>query len=483
MGIQLRDGLQSYREHINERPEQRDLIDFIRSTFPRYSESWHHRLIADKLMRLEDPDDELNRLIITMPPRMGKSELASVNYPAWFLGRNPDKRVIACSNTARLANRFSRLARNKVSHYQWAFPKVRLADDQANIESWDLQGYRGGYIAAGVGGQVTGFGADLILVDDAVKSAAQADSETYRENTWEWYTETLRTRLEPDGAICVIGTRWHEDDLIGRLMQDTDEGWEVINLPAINDAGESLWPSRWSVDELARIKSAVGSRAWDAQFMGRPSPQEGGILKRQWLRFWQHSGQSLPPVEMDGHVLPLHDLPGFFDEQLQSWDLAFTKTQSGSYVAGLTAGTLNAQCYLLDLFHERTDFPGTVEAFLRMSERWPDANVKLVEDKANGPALMDTLRSRVPGIVSVRPDGTKEARMHAVSPFVEGGGLILPHPRIAPWVQPFIDEIVTFPMAAHDDRTDALSQLLRRVATGTQTHTTDILAAFARELG
>ena len=468
-----------YEQQIGDEPEQRSLIDFVRSVFPRYSASWHHTMIAEHLERIER--GELTRLIITMPPRHGKSELASANFPAWYLGRNPDKRIIACSNTARLANRFSRLARNKMRHYRWAFPKVRLADDQANIESWDLQGFRGGYIAAGIGGQVTGFGADLILVDDPVKSADQADSETYRENTWEWYTETLRTRLEPGGAIVVIGTRWHEDDLIGRLLTG-GEDWTVLHLPAIADDGAALWPARWPLAELDAIRRSVGSRAWTAQYQGRPVPATGGILKRHWFRFWQYAGQSLPPVEMDGAAYPVMDLPGFFDHQLQSWDLSFKETKAGSYVVGLTAGVLGAQCYLLDRYRERTDFPGTVAAFLAMTQRWPDAAVKLVEDKANGPALMDTLRAKVPGIVAVSPDGTKEARMHAASPFVEGGGLVLPHPRIAPWVTEFLDEVTAFPLAAHDDQADALSQMVRRVAASQRSGMTQALASWFSEL-
>lgn len=461
--VTVRDSLIPYKTQL-DRTEQRDLLEFVRSLFPGYRANWHHELIADRLMAIER--GEISRLVITMPPRFGKSELASVNFPAWYLGRNPDKRVIACSNTARLANRFSRLARNKVSHYQWAFPRVRLADDQANIESWDLQGYRGGYIAAGVGGQVTGFGADLIIVDDAVKSAAQALSETYRESTWEWYTETLRTRLEPNGAIVVIGTRWHEDDLIGRLLLDAEEGWEVINLPALLETGESLWPNRWPVAALDRIRRAVGSYAWNAQYQGAPQPSEGGLFKRHWWRFWQPSGAELPPVTLrmpDGRLQKIEPrvLPGFWEQSAQSWDMTFKKTESGSYVVGLAGFQLGANSYLVDCFRDRVEFTDAVRAVQSMTQRHPEIDAKLIEDKANGPAIIDTLRDSISGIIAIETDGSKEARAQSSTARVEAGNWYLPHPEIAPWVDDFINELAAFPTGRHDDQVDAFTQLDR----------------------
>lgn len=454
---------------IDER-DRRRLLFFTARMFRGYTMAMH---ISDELVpALEWAAKTPNaRLIVTLPPRFSKSLHVSEHLPAWYLGNYPDNRVIAASHTAGLAYTFSRRVRNKPSDPRWPFPNVRVADDKGAVQAWDIDGHHGGYIAVGVGGSPTGHGANLIIIDDPIRSAADADSEVVREGLWEWYRETIRTRLEPNGSIIVTATRWHEDDLTGRLLREAKrdgEQWRHVHMPALNDDGTSLWPERWPVDALERIRASVGSRGWEAQYQGRPTPAEGGILKKPWLRFWQYRRQGLEPVTLDGLTLPLLELPGYFDQQLQSWDLSFKQTTSGSYVAGLVAGVLGAQTYLLDRYRERTDFPGTVTAFLRMTERWPQATVKLVEDKANGPALMDTLRSHVAGIVSVSPDGTKEARMHAASPYVEGGGLVLPHPANAPWVTEFIDEITAFPLAAHDDQADALSQLLRRVMANTQ---------------
>ena len=463
-----------------QRRARQYLSSFTRRMVPGFIGGRH---IDDLTAALEAVErGGIPRLIVTMPPRHSKSLNVSENFPAWFLGRNPDKRLVAASHTAGLAYTFSRRVRNKIADPRYPFD-IAIADDKGAVQAWDIAGHEGGYISVGVGGTPVGMGGHGIIIDDPIRSAADADSQTVRDALWEWYQGTLYNRRQPGAWIIVTATRWHEDDLTGRLLDAQNHGgdqWHHIHMPAISGDGAPLWPEYWPIDELDQIRRVSGSRAWEALYQGRPTPAEGGILKRHWLRYWQYPGQNLPHVEGSAGLI---ELPGYFDEQLQSWDLSFTKTQSGSYVAGLTAGRVDALCFLLDLFHERTDFPGTVEAFLRMTERWPDAVTKLVEDKANGPALMDTLRAHVPGITSVSPDGTKEARMHAVSPFVEGGGLVLPHPQIAPWVNDFVDEVTTFPMAAHDDRADALSQLLRRIMGLLHNGFDELDAYMARQLG
>lgn len=239
-----------------------DLLLFTRRMFPQYDVADHHKRIAIALHAIECGD--LDRLVITMPPRHGKSELASVHFPAWFLGRNPDQRIIAASYAATLAYRFSRRARNLLNHPLWPFA-VRAAGDLANVQSWDVEGHRGGYYAAGVGGGIAGHGADLLLIDDPVRSAEEADSETYRERTWEWFNQDAVTRLEPGGRIVLIGTRWHEDDLIGRALA-SGEVWERIDLPALDEDGCALWPDRFSAEMFDRIKTQIGARAFEALY-------------------------------------------------------------------------------------------------------------------------------------------------------------------------------------------------------------------------
>jgi predicted phage terminase large subunit-like protein len=452
-------------------PARESLAAFMARMFAGYTTSAYitNDLIPALEWAVTTPDA---RLIITMPPRHSKSLHVSEHLPAWFLGNHPDKRIIAASHTASLAYTFSRRVRNKMHDPRWPFPSVHVADDKGAVQAWDIDGRQGGYIAVGVGGSPTGHGGHLIVIDDPIRSAADADSETIRDGLWEWYRETLRTRLEPGGSIIITATRWHEDDLTGRLLAEQDNGgeaWRHVHMPALSDAGAPLWPERWDTEKLDRIRVSVGSRAWEAQYQGHPVPVEGGILKHHWFRYWQYAGMNLPPVEThdaEGHTIahPVMDLPGFFHDQLQSWDFTFKETRSGSYVVGLQAGVFGALTFLLDRYRERTDFPGSITAIRTMNDTWPETTIKLIEDKANGPAIMDTLRAHLPGIVAVEPSGTKEARMHAGAWYVEGGNLILPHPRIAPWVDDFTAEVTSFPMGAHDDQADALSQLVRRVA-------------------
>lgn len=451
---------------------RRRLRWFAHVTYPGYWDAGHARGVL--IPALEWAGTTPNaRLIVTMPPRHSKSVHVSELFPAWFLGTNPDKRIIAATHTMGLSYTFSRRVRNRVNDARYPFD-VRVADDKGAVQAWDIAGHRGGYIAASTGMAIAGHGGDGLIIDDYFGSAAEADSETEREKLKTWYRESFRTRLEPGGFIIITATRWHVDDLIGFVLAEEAQGgerWRLVHMPAVDDDGAALWPERWPLETLSEIRRAVGSRAWESQYQGRPLPASGGILKPAWFRFWQYGGQNLPPVRMDdgeGHVVehPVIELPSVTDQVLQSWDLTFKQTAGGSYVVGLAAAVRGALVYLLDRRRERLDFPGTIRAMQAMRERWPETMVTLVEDRANGPAVMDTLRPHVPGIVAVSPDGSKEARMHAAAPFVEGGGFVLPHPANAPWVEEYMDELATFPLGAHDDDADATSQLIRRVAGG-----------------
>lgn len=449
-----RPGQQSAPPHDPARPrisaaEARDgLLAFCQRTMASYQVSDHHRRIAEALEAVER--GAISRLIITMPPRHGKSELASIRFPAWFLGRNPDKRIIGTSYAAALAYRLSRHARNIVGGPGWPFADVRLAEDAKQISGWDIGGHRGGYIAAGVGGPIVGQGAHCLLIDDPIKNQDEANSAEYRDGLWDWYQGVAYTRLEGRGAVIVIQTRWHHDDLAGRLIAAQKTGgdqWEVLHLPALTDTPTgpvALWPDKYDVDDLLRIRGTVGARVFAAQYQGTPSDEDTTLFPRKWWKYYAA-------------------LPQAFDQVIQSWDMAFKDTKGSDYVVGQVWGAKGADRYLLDQVRGRKSFTDTLAAVRALSARWPQAELKLVEDKANGPAVIDTLSSELQGLVAINPEGGKLARASAVGPQVEAGNVWLPSPDDAPWVDEFVQECANFPAGAHDDQVDAMSQALLRL--------------------
>lgn len=444
-----------------------DFIAFCKALVPHYDDAPH---IRNQLVPaiIKAATRRNSRLIVVMPPRHSKSLHVSENLPAWYLGTYPERRVIAASHTQALANTFSRRVRSKFfsRRFHDRF-SARIARDKGAVEAWDISGTTGGYVAVGRGGSPTGLGADLMIIDDPIRSYAEANSATIRDALWEWYRETMRTRVEPGGSIIITATRWHEDDLIGRLMADlTGERWNVLHLPAIDNQDHALWPDRWPLSTLIQIKAGVGQRAWNAQYQGRPAPQTGAIFKRFWWRYWEPQYAGLSPVVVfprpnERQEITPRELPAWWDRMAQSWDMTFAKTDAGSFVVGLVGAMKGPDLFILDIFRERTGFPGSVEAVAAMSRRWPDASAKLVEVAANGQAVIDTMSGKVSGIIGVPPEGSKESRAHAVTPFVEAGNVYLPHPQIAPWVNAFIDELALFPAGKNNDQVDAFSQLAR----------------------
>lgn len=437
-----------------EAQSRNELIAFVQRVFPPYRVAPHHRLVAEHLEAVERGD--IDRLVITMPPRHGKSELASVHFPAWFLGRNPDCRIIAASYASTLAYRFSRRARNLMAHPLWPFD-VTTAGDLANVQQWDIEGHRGGYYAAGVGGGIAGHGADVLLIDDPVKSAEEADSETYRESTWEWFTQDAVTRLEPAGRIVLIGTRWHEDDLIGRVLA-SGERWHHIDLPALSEDGAALWPERFNTEALTRIKTQIGSRAFEALYQQRPSTPEGGTFKRHW---WK-SYRELPKLTRVEQFL----------------DSAF-KTGVGNDFSVIATWGDDGQgnLYVIDVWRDKVEYPDLMQIAQRQHARHAHLapSVPLViEDKASGQSAIQTLSRplpledgttlpRLPVVPFPIPAGaSKESRAEGVSPMVEAGRVFLP--QGAEWAGDFIEEHATFPTGAHDDQVDTTSMAIARLA-------------------
>ena len=295
-------------------------------------------------------------------------------------------------------------------------------------------------------------GGECVLIDDPLKNREEADSKTIRDKIWDWYTSTLYTRLAPGGGIVLIQTRWHMDDLAGRLIEAESSGgefWRKLVFPAIAEAddehrraGEPLHPERYGLDELERIKRSIGSRDWEALYQQRPVPDGGQVFKEGWIRRWDA-------------------LPERFDKIVASWDMAFK--DNSDFVVGQIWGRRGADFYLLDQARGRWSFTETVDAFKSLADRWPEALEKLVEDAANGPAVIDSLKRRLPGIIPVRPEGSKVARAYAVTPAWEAGNVLLPDPRAHLWVRDFESELLQFPAGAHDDQVDAMTQALNRL--------------------
>lgn len=280
-----------------------------------YQSAQHHRLICEKLEAVER--GEIDRLMIFMPPRHGKSELASKRFPAWCLGRKPKRQIIAASYNSDLASDFGRNVRNIVAEPEFGnvFPDVSLAPDSKAANRMNTNA-GGAYVAAGVGTAVTGRGADIALIDDPFKDREEADSERRRDIVWDWYRSTLFTRLMPGGAIVLIQTRWHEDDLAGRLLEHEPEQWEILDLPAINKNNEPLWPEWYDLDALHRIKETIGPREWSALYQQQPQPDEGTFFQRDWFKEWEklpalrYYGTSDYAVTEDGGDYTVHRVWG-----------------------------------------------------------------------------------------------------------------------------------------------------------------------------
>lgn len=414
----------------------------------------HLDLLCQKLEAVER--GEIKRLMVFLPPRHGKSEVVSKKFPAWYLGRNPEKEIIISSYSTDLALDFSRIARNTLREHASLF-NVEIARDSSAVGRWGLEGVRGGMMAAGVGGPITGRGANIFIIDDPLKNWQDAASETIRKSVWDWYLSTARTRLAPGGAIVLVMTRWHEDDLAGKLLSEAKAGngeeWEVINLPAVaeqNDSlkrkpGEYLWPERFPPSEYENTKRAIGSRLWAALYQQKPAAEDGQIFKRTWWKYYTV-------------------LPAKFDEILQSWDFAFKETSDSDFVVGQVWGVLGADRYLIDQVRARMDFPASVQAIISLSARYPAAKRKLVEDKANGPAVISTLKRKIVGLIEVKPEGGKVVRAQAVTPECESGNVFLPAPIVKPWINEFVDECASFPNGANDDQVDAMSQALTNIS-------------------
>jgi predicted phage terminase large subunit-like protein len=433
-----------------------DFLSFVKEAWPAFIEGSHHRVMADAFNRIAS--GELKRLIINMPPRHTKSEFASHLFPAWYLGKFPDRKVIQTAHTAELAVGFGRKVRNLVGSAEYAtmFPGVALSADSKAAGRWNTN--KGGdYFAIGVGGAVTGKGADILIVDDphSEQEAALNDPNVYNK-TYEWYTSGPRQRLQPGGAICLVMTRWSKKDLTGQILKASiqrggaDE-WEIIELPAILPSGKPLWPGFWPLEQLESLKAELPVPKWSAQYQQDPTSEEGAIIKREWWKEW--TKKDPPKCEF----------------VIQSWDTAFLAKETADYSACTTWGVFytedgHAKIVLLDALQERLEFPDLkVRAYEMYKEYEPDAFI--VEAKAAGSPLIFELRRMGIPVAEYTPSRGKDkvARVNAVSDLFFSGHVYAPKTR---WAEEVMEQFAAFPFGDHDDLVDSATQALIRFRQG-----------------
>ena len=428
----------------------KSLMEYVRVTTPGYIVSKHLIEIAEHLEAVER--GEIDRLIIVEPPRHGKSLLASQRFPAWFLGRNPKDELIHVSHGGKLASTFGMNLRNMMSApaHQTIFPGCILSpDSKAKDLFHTLAG--GVYCAAGIGGAITGRGMHLGLIDDPIKSREDADSETYRRKNWEWYQNDFYTRLMPGGRIVVIQTRWHDDDLAGRLLAEGAEGgdqWTILHHPAVNDAGAALWPSQFDMGYLDRARRNAGERAWNSLYQGNPTPESGTYFQKDTIQY------DTPPPEDEMRYYA-------------SSDYAVTDGD-GDWTVHLVIGIdTDSRLWVMDLWRGQTTSDLWIPPMLEMMKRWAPiawATEKGHIEKSIGPFLAQQMLKqkvycRMMPFASTRDKAT---RARSIQAKISMSGLWLPKART--WTGELVSEMLKFPRGKHDDQVDCLSLIGRMLA-------------------
>lgn len=408
-----------------------------------------------------------DRLILNLPPQEGKSTRVTTYGPLWFLTRNPDRRVAVVSYAQDLAEEFGRNIRNHIEDNQGDEGSLdlglRIAADNNAIRRFRIANRLGGVRAVGLSGGLTGKAVDALFIDDPISNLEQAFSKTYRDRAWNFWTSVANTRLAPGAPVVLVLTRWHEDDLAGRLLKAEDaHRWRVINIAAQAEEDDPLGrePGEWlqsarrrTVEQWEQIKVAVGPKVFQSLYQGNPTIDDGGVFPKEWARYDQPMWVERP----DGSRIILGLVENGY-EIAQSWDLTFADTDGSDFVVGQTWLRVGINAYLVDQVRERMNFTATLDAIKAMSARWPQSLMKLVENRANGPAVINALQQQIPGFVPVEPQGSKMARASAVSPLAHSKNIILPSAQILPGVEDLIEEARSFPAGVHDDCVDALSQ-------------------------
>jgi predicted phage terminase large subunit-like protein len=431
---------------------------FVQQMWPIFISGKHHAIMADAFERVARGD--LKRLIINMPPRHTKSEFASYLLPSWFLGKFPEKKIIQTAHTAELATGFGRKVRNLVSseNYQKVFD-TKLSSDSKAAGRWNTH-LGGDYFAIGVGGAVTGKGADLLIIDDphSEQEAKQGNPAVF-DNVYEWFTSGPRQRLQPGGAIIIVMTRWSKRDLTGQILKnagkDGVDQWEIIDFPAIMPSGTPLWPAFWSKTALEALKAELPVAKWEAQYQQNPTSEEGAIIKREQWSIWEK------------------DTPPQCEYIIQSWDTAFEKNNRADYSACTTwgvfqhpnkQGDMRPNIILLDAFKQRMEFPELKKMALELWKEW-EPDTLIVEKRAAGAPLIYEMRKMGIPLSEFTPGkgNDKISRVNAISDLFASGVVWCPETR---WAEEVMDELASFPNGDHDDLVDSSSQALMRFRQG-----------------
>jgi predicted phage terminase large subunit-like protein len=453
--MQMLEALEGQKE---VKDKQDNFLDFAQAMDANFMVGPHHKIIASTIEKIAS--GELKRVIINIAPRHGKSHIMSYLFPAWFMGKFPDKKIIMASHTADLAVDFGRKVRNLVAdkEYQKIFPDVTLQADSKASGRWGTN-HAGEYYACGVGGALAGRGAHLCIIDDPhSEQEAKTGNPAVFDSAYEWYQSGPRQRLMPGGAICLIMTRWGKRDLTGRILDNMmrNEGsdqWEVIELPMELPSGEPLWPDFWSKKDIELLKNTLDTRYWMAQYQQQPTSEGAAIIKREWWRKWEE--EDPPPCEYI----------------IQSWDTAFEKSTRADYSACTTWGVFyqddvngvkQANIILLDAYKERMEFPELKRLAQEKYKEFEPDNL-LIEKKASGAPLIYELRAMGLLVSEVVPTKDKITRLNAVADLFSSGMVWAPETR---WAEAVIEETADFPVGEHDDYVDSMTQALTRFRRG-----------------
>jgi len=432
---------------------EKDFLEFVKYIWPEFISGSHHKIIANKFNKLAT--GEIKRLIVNMPPRHTKSEFASTLLPAWMIGRFPNLKIIQTTHTAELAVRFGRKAKNIIDsdEYKRVF-RTTLREDSKAAGRWETNA-NGEYFAAGVGGAITGRGADLLIIDDP-HSEQDALSDKAMERAYEWYTSGPRQRLQPGGRIVLVMTRWSTKDLTGMLLKSQKESkadqWEVVEFPAIMPSNNPVWPEYWKKEDLEGVKASLTVSKWNAQWMQNPTADEGAIIKREWWQVWEK--EQMPSLK---HVI-------------QSYDTAFLKSERADYSAITTWGVFypsedsGPNLILIDAVKGRYEFPELKRIAMEQYKYWNPETV-IIESKASGLPLTYELRKMGIPVVNFTPSkgNDKHSRVNSVAPLFESGKIWAPEMKFADEV---IEECAAFPYGDHDDLVDSMTQAVMRFRQG-----------------
>lgn len=449
------------KELLDRRQARVSMESFTTYTYPNYIVGRQHKVMFDAIDKaIEKKKKGIgSRLIFIMPPRHGKSVIVSRRLPAYHAGRFPNKEIVTASYEEGLATEFGRDVRNLMDdqRYKNVFPDVTISPD-SNAAGRFNTNKGGGYHAVGIGSGLTGRGADLAIIDDPVKDRLQADSETYRERVKNWYKSTLYTRLQADSIVIICMTRWHHDDLVGWLLscdgadEEYRENWEVIHLSALavekdllkRKVDGALWPEKFNEQTLKKIRRNIGPVEFESLYQGNPTIQEGSILKRDNFKFWT-----------------LTNLPDEFDEELISIDPNLKETKEGAECAVQHWGRSGPSFYLLDRIGGRWAFNDACDNIQMFCLKRRHARAKLFEDTAAGPAIMNVLKSKIGGIIPIKPKGSKEIRAKAIVPYLMAGNIYIPAQSMNfPWVEEFLMRCAQFPNANSKDDVDTMTQAI-----------------------